>query len=136
MFTMLSVSGCSHSSCRQTEEFLNVMPFEQLSTKRKRIMGYCAERMMSVWLLKQNLRLKNFPIMVITKVETQKCFHSKYFISCMRDSPLIVMLFFLHDQEILLQIQRNRCVYKIQLKQEHFHTQDKLFVHQKSFVLL
>ena len=47
-----------------TEEFLKVMPVEQLSTKRKRIIGYCAERMMSVWLLKQNLRLKDFPIMV------------------------------------------------------------------------
>ena len=47
-----------------TEEFLKVMPIDQLSTKRKRIIGFCAERMMSVWLLKQNLRLKDFPIMV------------------------------------------------------------------------
>ena len=47
-----------------TEEFLKVVDLDKLNTKQKRIIGYCAERMMSVWLLKQNLRLKDFPIMV------------------------------------------------------------------------
>ena len=47
-----------------TDEFLKTFNVEELSIKQKRILGYCAERMMSVWLLKQNLRLKDFPIMV------------------------------------------------------------------------
>ena len=46
------------------EEFLKTVPVEQLDSKRKRILGFCAERMMSVWLLKQNLKIKDFPIMV------------------------------------------------------------------------
>lgn len=46
------------------EEFLKVVAIDKLSAKQKRIIGFCAERMMSVWLLKQNLRLKDFPIMV------------------------------------------------------------------------
>ena len=47
-----------------TEEFLKEVNVDELTTKQKRILGFCAERMMSVWLLKQNLRLFDFPIMV------------------------------------------------------------------------
>ena len=44
-------------------EFMHMAPLEKLSVNQKRIFGYLAERMMNIWLLKNNLRLKELPIM-------------------------------------------------------------------------
>ena len=44
-------------------EFMRMAPIETLSVNQKRIFGYLAERMMNIWLLKNNLRLKELPIM-------------------------------------------------------------------------
>ena len=38
-------------------------PIDKLTVNQKRIFGYLAERMMNIWLLKNNLRLKELPIM-------------------------------------------------------------------------
>ncbi|MBQ9478329.1 MAG: hypothetical protein IJU71_02145, partial [Selenomonadaceae bacterium] len=38
-------------------------PLDKLTVSQKRIFGYLAERMMNIWLLKNNLRLKELPIM-------------------------------------------------------------------------
>lgn len=47
-----------------TDEFLRVIPVDSLTVQRKRILGFWIERMETVWILNQNLRLKDFPIMV------------------------------------------------------------------------
>ena len=44
------------------EEFRGSL--ENVSVRRKRILGFIAERMFGVWLLKNRLRLREFPIMV------------------------------------------------------------------------
>ena len=45
------------------EEFMKMAPLDKLTVNQKRIFGYLAERMMNIWLLKNNLRLKELPIM-------------------------------------------------------------------------
>ena len=45
------------------EEFMKMAPIDKLTVNQKRIFGYLAERMMNIWLLKNNLRLKELPIM-------------------------------------------------------------------------
>ena len=39
-------------------EFMQMAPLEKMSVNQKRIFGYLAERMMNIWLLKNNLKLK------------------------------------------------------------------------------
>ena len=45
------------------ETFMSMAPLDKMSVNQKRIFGYLAERMMNIWLLKNNLRLKELPIM-------------------------------------------------------------------------
>lgn len=44
------------------ETFMSMAPLDKMSVNQKRIFGYLAERMMNIWLLKNNLRLKELPI--------------------------------------------------------------------------
>ena len=45
------------------QEFMDMMPIERFNVNQKRVFGYLSERLMNVWLLKNNLRLKELPIM-------------------------------------------------------------------------
>ena len=44
-------------------EFMKMAPLDKMTVNQKRIFGYLAERMMNIWLLKNNLKLKELPIM-------------------------------------------------------------------------
>ena len=48
-----------------TEEILRTMNFETLQSKQRRVMGFFSERMMTTWLIKNRLRIKELDIMFI-----------------------------------------------------------------------
>ena len=45
------------------EELMTMFDPEKLSVKQKRVLGYLSERLFNMWLLKNNLRIKELPIM-------------------------------------------------------------------------
>ena len=47
------------------KEILTVTNLEELDTKSRRTVGFIAERMLSVWLIKNNLRIVELPILTI-----------------------------------------------------------------------
>ena len=51
-----------------TEEFLQAADLETTPPKRRRVMGYFAERMLTVWLLKNRLRIHELNVMFIEDI--------------------------------------------------------------------
>lgn len=46
-----------------TKEFLSVIKIEKLTFNQKRVISYLGERMLNVWLTKQNLKIKELPVL-------------------------------------------------------------------------
>ena len=51
-----------------TEEFLRTADLDQTPPRRQRVMGYFAERMLTVWLLKNRLRINELNVMFIEDI--------------------------------------------------------------------
>lgn len=51
-----------------TQEFWRIFNFDETASELKRIIGYFAERMMTVWLMKNNLRVKEVYLMEVKGV--------------------------------------------------------------------
>ena len=51
-----------------TEEFLHTADLDDVPPKRRRVMGYFAERMLTVWLLKNRLRIKELNVMFVEDI--------------------------------------------------------------------
>ena len=51
-----------------TQEILQVTPLQQMSNPPKRLMGYFAERLLSVWIIKNHLRIKELNLMRVSNL--------------------------------------------------------------------